>query len=49
MTVRRRLGGSLLDSICGSEDRSQPLGSFAQLESVGTDWVRVKAERMRVN
>lgn len=47
MTVRRRLGGSLLDSICESEDGSQPLGSFAQLESVGTDRVRVKEERGR--
>lgn len=45
MTVRKRLGGSLLDSICESEDISQPLGSFGQLDSVGTDWVRLKEER----
>lgn len=48
MMVRRRLGGSLLDSVLESEDRSQPLGSFAQLESVGTDRVREKGEG-RVN
>lgn len=44
MMVRRRLGGSLLDSVHELEDRSQPLGSFAQLESVGTDQVREKEE-----
>lgn len=45
--VRRRLGGSLLNSICEFEDRSQPLGNFAQLESMGIDRVRVKEERPR--